>query len=187
MNVGRAPLSITADSDTSTVAVEAFTKAYNGLVYSGFTARYVGFVNSETTAALTGTLSFSGAGTTATAAGGPYTVTPGGQTSSNYDITFVNGALNISWAPLSITAYSDTSTVAVDDFSKTYNFPTRRASDLRYVGFVNSETTAALSGTLSFSGAGTTATAAGGPYTVTPGGQTSSNYDITFVNGTLNI
>ena len=37
-------------------------------MFTGFTARYAGFVNSETPLALGGTLSFSGAGTTATEA-----------------------------------------------------------------------------------------------------------------------
>src|SRR2546425_13221078 len=110
----RAPLSITADANVATVGVDHFSKTYDGHVYSGFTARYSGFVNSETETALGGTLSFSGAGTTTTAAGGPYTVTPGGQTSSNYEITFVNGALDISRAPLSITADANVATVGVD-------------------------------------------------------------------------
>ena len=42
------------------------------------------------------------------------------------------------------------------------------------------ETATVLSGTLSFSGVGTTAAKAGGPYAVTPGGVTAANYSITF-------
>src|SRR5207245_4930779 len=121
LDISRAPLSITADANVATAAVDHFSKTYDGHVYSGFTARYAGFVNSETETALGGTLSFSGAGTTATAAGGPYVVTPGGQTSSNYEITFVDGALDISRAPLSITADANVATLAVDHFRKTYD------------------------------------------------------------------
>src|SRR5207247_10066665 len=110
-----------SDSNTTTAAVHGFTKVYNGLVYSGFTVRYAGFQNGETPSVLGGSLSFSGAGTTAVNAGGPYTVTPGGLTSSNYAITFVDGSLTITKAPLSITADSNTTTAAVDGFTKVYN------------------------------------------------------------------
>ena len=74
----------------------SFNKAYNGLVYTGFTVRYSGFVNGETPSVLGGSLTFSGAGTTA-ALPGTYTVTPGGLTSTNYAITFNNGTLNIGY------------------------------------------------------------------------------------------
>src|SRR5439155_16258183 len=97
-------LTITADALPGTGANDAFSKVYDGLVYSPFTVRYSGFVNGETSAVLGGTLSFTGAGTTAVNAGGPYTVTPGGQTSSNYAISYVDGSLNITKPPLTITA-----------------------------------------------------------------------------------
>jgi hypothetical protein len=93
-----ASLTITADSIVGTPAVDPFTKVYNGLVYTGFTVRYSGFVNGETPSVLGGSLSFSGAGTTATLPG-TYTdtVTPGGLTSMNYTITFVKGTLKITY------------------------------------------------------------------------------------------
>ena len=96
LTVNPAPLSITADSIVGTPAVDPFTKVYNGLVYTGFTVRYDGFVNGETPSVLGGSLSFSGAGTTAVLPG-TYTVTPGGLTSVNYTITFVNGTLKITF------------------------------------------------------------------------------------------
>jgi hypothetical protein len=103
--INKAPLSITADADVNTAAVDGFSKTYDGQVYSGFTVRYSGFVNSETPAALSGTLSFSGTGTTATAPGGPYPVTPGGLTSGNYYINFVSGTLTINnVAPSNVTS-----------------------------------------------------------------------------------
>jgi len=91
-----AALSITADSIVGTPAIDPFTKVYDGLVYTGFTVRYSGFVNGETPSVLGGSLSFSGAGTTAVLPG-TYTVTPGGLTSVNYTITFVNGTLTIGY------------------------------------------------------------------------------------------
>src|SRR5207244_13543102 len=107
LNIIRAPLSITADSAIPTLRSADLSKTYNGQVYSGFTARYYGFVNSETPASLSGTLSFSGAGTTAIAGADVCAVAPGAQRMSTYALTFVNGALNINRAPLSITADSD--------------------------------------------------------------------------------
>jgi len=95
-HINPAALSITADSIVGTPAVDPFTKVYNGLVYTGFTVRYDGFVNGETPSVLGGSLSFSGAGTTAVLPG-TYTVTPGGLTSMNYTITFVNGTLKITF------------------------------------------------------------------------------------------
>jgi uncharacterized repeat protein (TIGR01451 family) len=187
LTVNKAALSVTADADVSTAAVDPFSKSYDGQVFSPFTVRYAGFVNSETAAALGGTLSFSGAGTTATAAGGPYTVTPTGLTSSNYLISFIDGTLTITKAALTVTADADPTTAAVDAFTKGYNGQVYSGFTVRYAGLVNSEAPTVLGGTLSFTGAGTTATAAGGPYTVTPGGLTSSNYQITFVNGSLMI
>ena len=55
-------------------------------------------------------LGFSGAGTTAVNVGNGYVVTPGGQTSSNYDIHYVNGSLNITKAHLTVTADNDSVT-----------------------------------------------------------------------------
>jgi Ca2+-binding RTX toxin-like protein len=102
--VSKAQLSITADSNTGTSAVDAFGKTYDGSVYTGFTACYCGFVNSETAAVLAGELSFIGAGTMAINAGGPYSITPSGLTSSNYTIVFVSGSLNIDRKALTATA-----------------------------------------------------------------------------------
>jgi hypothetical protein len=99
--INPAPLSLTADYNVVTAAVDPFTKVYDGLVYSGgFTVRYSGFVNSETPAVLFGSLSFSGTATTAFLPG-TYTVTPGGLTSSNYLISFVDGTLAITYGTCS--------------------------------------------------------------------------------------
>ena len=59
-----------------------------------FTATYSAFVNGETAGVLSGTLTIT---TTAiqTSPVGTYPITPSGQTSTNYKITFVNGTLAI--------------------------------------------------------------------------------------------
>jgi hypothetical protein len=187
VTINQAPLTITADAVPGTPAKDAFTKVYDGQVYTGFTVRYDGFVNGETPAVLGGTLTFSGTGTTAVNVASGYVVTPGGLTFTNYAISFVNGSLNITQAPLTITADAVPGTQTNDPFSKVYDGHVYTGFTVRYDGFVNGETSAVLGGTLVFSGAGTTAVNAGGPYTVTPGGLTSTNYAISFVNGSLNI
>jgi hypothetical protein len=57
-----------------------------------FTATYGGFQAGETPAVLTGTLGFSTPAMIGSPAG-PYPVTPFGQSSTNYAITYVNGTL----------------------------------------------------------------------------------------------
>ena len=167
LTINTAPLSVTAVDKT---------KAYDGLVYGPFTVTYSGFVNSETSTVLGGSLTFSGTAITATNVGS-YVITPGGLTSTNYAITFVNGQLTISKAPLSITA---------TDKSKTYDGSGFSPFTVSYSGFVNGESSTVLGGSLTFSGTATTATNAGS-YVITPAGLTSGNYTITFVNGQLTI
>src|SRR5204863_5895176 len=116
--------------------------------------------------------------TTATAASpvGTYAITASGQTSANYTISYLAGTLTVTKASLTGTA---------DDKTKTYGAgnPTLTVS---YAGFVNGDTAASLSGTLSVT---TTATAASavGSYPLTASGQTSGNYTISYVAGTLTV
>jgi hypothetical protein len=181
--INRAPLSVTADADDTTAAIDHFTKTY-GDPNPTFTARYSGFVLGQGPGALGGSLSFD---TTATASSGvgAYAVTPKGLTSSNYDISFNAGTLDINRAPLSVTADADDTTAAIDHFTKTYGDPNPTFT-ARYSGFVLGQGPGALGGSLSFD---TTATASSGvgAYAVTPKGLTSSNYDISFNAGTLDI
>ncbi len=167
LKITRATLTITADNQT---------KVYDGTVFSGFTVTYDGFVNSENQSNLSGSLTFSGDATTQTGVG-PHTITPGGFTSDNYDITFADGSLEITPAVLTITA---------EDQIKVYDGTVFSGFTVTYDGFVNSETQSNLSGSLAFSGDATTETGAG-THTITPGGLTSDNYDITFTDGSLKI
>ena len=70
-------------------------KDYDGLGYSPFTVSYNGFIDGEDETVLSGTLSFTGTATTAQDAGTGYVVTPGGLSSENYEITYVDGYLDI--------------------------------------------------------------------------------------------
>jgi hypothetical protein len=161
LTIGKAALTITADNKSKTY----------GAADPTFTASYAGFVNGETATVLGGTLTF------ARAPGenvGSYLITPSGQTSGNYAITFNIGSLTIGKAALTITADNKTKTYGAAD-------PAFSAS---YAGFVNGETATVLGGTLTF------ARAPGenvGSYLITPSGQTSGNYTITFNTGTLTI
>ena len=94
----------------------------------------------------------------------------------NYAISYVNGSLSITPAPLSITA---------NDASVRSNTPNPPFS-ATYAGFVGGETPAVLNGALAFSTPATIASPAG-TYPITPYGQTSGNYRISYVDGVLDV
>ena len=149
---------------TATVSGNSASVTYDGTrqSVSGFTA--TGLVHGETTSVLTG-VSASGSGTNA----GSYAVVPTG-VDTNYDLTFVNGSLDIGKAAATVTGNSA---------SVTYNGQARSVSGFSASGLVNGETSSVLSG-VSASGTGTNA----GSYAVAPSGS-AANYDLTFVDGNL--
>jgi autotransporter-associated beta strand protein len=87
--VAPAPLTITADDKTKTA----------GQPNPPFTATFTGFKLGQTVADLTGALSFTTPATTASPPG-LYAITPGGVSSTNYAITFVDGQLVVTAAPI---------------------------------------------------------------------------------------
>jgi hypothetical protein len=100
------PLAITANN-----ATRAF-----GAPNPAFSASYAGFVNGNTPASLTGTLACTTTAT-ATSPAGTYPITCSGQTSANYTITYVPGALTVTALgpilTLAPTALTFTSTINV--------------------------------------------------------------------------
>src|SRR5439155_601714 len=158
------------------------SKTYDGAAFTAFTATITGFVNSETSAVVTGAATFSGTAVGAVNAG-PYTITPavGDLTATNYDFTtFTNGTLTINKVHLTVTA---------DGKSKTYDGAAFTAFTATITGFVNGETSSVLTGAATFSGTAVGAVNAG-TYTITPaqGDLAAANYDFTtFTNGTLTI
>src|SRR6185295_10633413 len=102
--------------------------------------------------------------------------TPAGLTSSNYAIGFVDGALAVTPAAL---------TVSATNKARTYGAP-NPAFTASFAGLVAGDTAASLGGTLTFSTTATTSSVVG-PYAITPSGLTSSNYAIGYVNGTLTV
>ena len=78
-----------------TVTANNASKTYDGAAYSGGNGvSYSGFVGGETSAVLGGALAYGGTSQGAVNTG-TYTISPSGLTSSNYALSFVNGALTI--------------------------------------------------------------------------------------------
>ena len=172
LTVNKAVLSVTAD---------AKTKSY-GATDPAFTVTDSGLVNGETAAVLGGTLAFTRASGENV---GSYLITPSGLTSANYTITFNTGTLSITPAALTVTASAKI---------KTYGsiLTLNGATDFNSSGLLNGETIESVTLTASGSPAGTAATAAAGPYTITPSAATGgtfnpANYTITYATGTLTV
>jgi uncharacterized repeat protein (TIGR01451 family) len=87
----------------------------------------------------------------------------------------LSGGQTVNRAPLTVKAY---------DKLKVYGSANPPLT-VSYTGFVNGENVSALGGTLNLSTAA--ASSPVGSYAITVGGLTSSNYAITFVNGTLTV
>jgi|HigsolmetaAR202D_1030399.scaffolds.fasta_scaffold02981_5 Gluconolactonase len=163
LTINKVPLTITAHNAS---------RDY-GAANPSFSVSYSGFVNSEDESALGGSLQFSSASIESPA--GEHPIVPSGLTSNNYEISFVNGTLTINKAPLTITAQNASRSYGAADpsFSVSYN------------GFVNDEDESVLGGALVFSSTNTSSPV--GSYPITPSGLSSSNYDISFVDGTLTV
>ncbi|MCU4539551.1 hypothetical protein KTI96_20770, partial [Acinetobacter bereziniae] len=151
----------------ATVTANSLNTVYNGQdqTASGFTAN--GLVNGETETVLTGvtaTVSAKDAGSYANKANG---------VDKNYDLTFVDGALDIAKAKATVTANS---------LNTVYNGKDQTASGFTASGLVNGEDASVLAGVTSLS---VTAKDAGS-YVHTASG-TDKNYDLTFVDGALDI
>jgi hypothetical protein len=177
LTVTPAPLTIKANDNTK-VYGQTFTPA--GTAFTTPVAPQ----NGETVGSVT---EISPTGTPPTAAvPGPYPITPsaatgGTFTPANYTITYVNGALTVTPAPLSVKA---------DDATKVFGdtFTPSGTAFATPVAPQNGETVGSITAT---SPTGTPPTAAvPGPYAITPsnatgGTFTPSNYTITYVDGAL--
>jgi hypothetical protein len=167
LTVGKALLTVTADDQT---------RLY-GQPDPVWTFHYSGFVDADTEGVLSGAPALSATADTNTTAGAySIVVTNGSLVATNYALSFVNGALTINPAPLSVTA---------DDASRPYG-ATNPVFAGTITGFVNGEDSNVLSGALTLaSSAGATSPVAA--YAIVPGGLTSANYSITYGNGVLTV
>jgi hypothetical protein len=140
-------------------------------------------VNGETVGSVT--LASTGQVATAPVAGSPYAIVPsnatgGTFTASNYSISYVNGTLTVTPAPLTITA---------QDVTKVYG-QTPVLSGFDASALVNGETVGSV--TLASTGQVATAGVLGSPYAIVPsnatgGTFTPDNYSISYVNGVLTV
>jgi hypothetical protein len=168
INVVKATITITADNKSKT-----YGDPNPALTYTPS-----GFVNGDTAAtAFSGSPALSTVATqSSNAATYQIMAALGTLNSSNYGFSFVPGNLTINRAALTVTA---------DNKSKLLGAPNPPFT-ATYTGFVLAQGPSVLGGSLTFT---TPATASSpvGSYPIIPGGLTSTNYNITFVNGTLNI
>ena len=173
LTVSAAPLTITAD-DRAKVYGETFT-------FTGDEFTTSGLVNADTVTTVT--LSSPGSPATATVAGSPYAITASaavGNGLANYDIDYVDGELEVTTAPLTVTA---------DDRTKTYgDVVTFAGTEFTTAGLLNADQVTSV--TLASAGAVDSAAVAGSPYAITPSGAVGSgldNYDITYTDGALTV
>ena len=180
------PGDLTVTQKTLSITAEDKTKVYDGLVFPelSYTVIYNGFIAGEDETDLGGTLGFSGTAVTATNAG-TYVITPGGLTSTNYNITFIDGELEITTADLIITA-TDQSKVYGAVLSDGAGYTLFSSSELQ-----NGETIGSVS--VTYSG-GHTDNAAVGTYiddigisAATGGTFNPDNYSITYEFGDLTV
>ncbi len=162
------------DPAALTVTAENKARTY-GAADPALTARFDGFVLGQDAGDLDGALRL------ATNADrdsdvGAYRIRASGLASGNYAIAYEDGALRIDPAALTVTA---------EDKARTEGLPGAPFS-ARFDGFVLDQNAGDLDGDLDFE---TTARADSGPgdYLITPGGVTSTNYAITFRDGTLTV
>ena len=166
LTVQPAPLTVTADNQA---------KVY-GASLPPLTLSYAGFVRGDDAA--TAFSSAATATTTATQASnvGMYTISAGGGVAPNYTITWGDGTLTITPAPLRITADDKTKVLGDEN-------PALTAA---YHGFVNGDGPASLDGPAVLSTAADV-TSDVGPWAIAVSGASDANYEIEFVNGTLRI
>ena len=166
ITIAKAPLTITAGNAAGQRgATPAVTPSFSG------------FLNGDLPASLTTQPTCTSTAVAVTNVGTyPNSTSCAGAAGNNYSFTYARGSTTITPAPLTVTAVSSTRQVGGSNASCAVN----------YAGFVGGETAAALAGTLACS---TSANAGSGPgsYPVTPSGQSSPNYNITFLPGTITV
>ncbi|MFN5330924.1 MAG: beta strand repeat-containing protein, partial [Planctomycetota bacterium] len=184
--VSGADATLTISPATLTVTAGAKSKTYDGQIYSGgYTSTITGYVNGETSSVVSGSVTnYTGAAITATnysATGHAITPDISPLSASNYTFAAANGVLTINKAVLTVTA---------DAKSKTYDNAVFATSGFTstITGYVNNETISVVGGSPTYTGAATTAKAAG-TYVITPvvSALTATNYSFAAANGALTI
>ncbi|ARS40380.1 hypothetical protein CA265_12220 [Sphingobacteriaceae bacterium GW460-11-11-14-LB5] len=115
-----APVSfqVQVDQKALTVSANDFNKTYDGIAYTGGNGvSYNGFANGEDAQVLKGIVSYEGTSQGASDVGN-YAITPGGLSSANYNINYVDGKLLISQNTANTLAFNTQSAGSV--VTKTY-------------------------------------------------------------------
>jgi filamentous hemagglutinin family protein len=155
-----------------TVTADNASREY-GLANPAFTGSITGFRNSDTDSVVSGLVYGSVADITSNA--GTYAITGSGATATNYDFSYVPGTLTVTKALLTVTADNSTREYGLAD-------PTFTGS---ITGFRNSDTASVVSGLVY--GSTAVLNSGIGTYAITGSGATSTNYDFSYVPGTLTI
>jgi hypothetical protein len=166
VSVGKAPLSVTASSPTTTYGTVATV-----------TATYAGFVNGDTASSLTTKPTC----TTQQMASSPvanafYSTKCIGAVDSNYSITPVTGSVTVIAALLTITAFSG---------SAPYG-STPTVAPL-YAGFKAGDTASSLTPAPTCTSTATNTSPVGGSYTSSCSGASDANYAFTYVSGVTTV
>jgi len=166
-NLTVAPASLTISADNQ-------TKAY-GADNPPLTISYNGFVPGESESSLNSLPTIS-VNADANSIVGTYPITVNGAADPNYNITYNNGSLTVTRAPLKITANSLSRTYGADNPPLTVS----------YTGFVNNETAISLDTQPTIS---TTADINSPPanYPITASGAVDANYSMSYVPGVMTV
>jgi subtilisin-like proprotein convertase family protein len=140
-----------------------------------FTASYSGFVNGDNASIVSGPLSGSSPAQTNSPVGS-YPISVSGQSAPNYSIQYVAGTLTVGPAPLVVQA---------NDAGRAYG-RTNPIFSASFVGLTNGDAPSALEGTLVFTTTAETNSPVGS-YPIVPSGLSSTNYSLTYSNGTLSV
>lgn len=169
ITVNKAPLGVTA---------EPVSRTY-GETNPSFTAKFTGFVNGDTAAALAGSPSMTSTATATSPVGAyPIEVGVGTLASANYAFNCADGALTVTKATLTVRANDASRLVGLEN-------PAFTAS---ITGFVAGDEASVVSGIASFSTAATQNSPVGTyPITAAIGTLAAANYSFSFVPGTLTV
>jgi subtilase family serine protease len=142
------------------------------------TPNFSGFVIGDSASSLTTqpTCSTSATGSSAVA-GSPYASSCSGAVDPNYTITYVGGAVTVTTAALTITASSES-----------VPYGSTPTVSPQYSGLAGGDTPSSLtSPPTCTTGANSTSSVAGSPYSASCSGASDSNYTITYVSGNVTV
>ena len=168
------PGSVSIGQHVLVITAATISKVY-GAAVPAVGASYSGFVNGDTPAALTTKPSCAALASTASHASS-YPTRCSGAADADYTITYIDGSLAITPAPLSVTAASPTMTYQA-------SVPTINPS---YNGLVNNDTAASLTRPPACTSTATTSSPPGS-YATSCAGAVDPDYTISYTGGTLQV